>query len=90
MTLSILIALYLTVMVWFMRNMFDILLSKEDEIVYRWMWILGYVMYAVLWPITVPILINRIRKKLNQKEDESLFALSFFRSKYTPYNRNIY
>ena len=54
-----------------MRNMFDVLLSKEDEIVYRWMWILGYVMYAVLWPITVPILINRIRKKLNQKEDES-------------------
>ena len=46
-------------------------LSKEDEIVYRWMWILGYVMYAVLWPITVPILINRIRNKLNQKEDES-------------------
>ena len=31
-----------------MRNMFDVLLSKEDEIVYRWMWILGYVMYAVL------------------------------------------
>ena len=71
MILSILIALYLTVMVWFMINMFDILLSKEDEIVYRWMWILGYVMYAVLWPITVPILINRIRNKLNQKEDES-------------------
>ena len=71
MILSILIALYLTVIVWLMRNMFDILLSKEDEIVYRWMWILGYVMYAVLWPITVPILINRIRNKLNQKEDES-------------------
>ena len=71
MILSILIALYLTVVVWLMRNMFDILLSKEDEIVYRWMWILGYVMYAVLWPITVPILINRIRNKLNQKEDES-------------------
>ena len=71
MLMSVLIGLYLTVIVWFMRNMFDILLSKEDEIVYRWMWILGYVIYAVLWPITVPILINRIRNKLNQKEDES-------------------
>ena len=70
MILSILIALYLTVIVWFMRNMFDVLLSKEDEIVYRWMWILGYVMYAVLWSITVPILINRIRNKLNQKEED--------------------
>ena len=71
MILSILIALYLTVIVWFMRNMSGSPLSEEDGIVYRWMWILGYVMYAVLWPITVPILINRIRKKLNQKEDES-------------------
>ena len=71
MILSILIALYLTVIVWIIRNMSGIPLSEEDGIVYRWMWILGYVMYAVLWPITVPILINRIRNKLNQEEDES-------------------
>ena len=70
MILSILIALYLTVIVWFMRNMSGSPLSEEDGIVYRWMWILGYVMYAVLWPITVPILINRIRNKLNQEEEE--------------------
>ena len=70
MILSILIALYLTVIVWFMRNMFDILLSKEDEIVYRWMWIIGYAVYAILWPVTVPILINKVRKKLKQEEEE--------------------
>ena len=68
MILSILIALYLTVIVWFMRNMFDILLSKEDEIVYRWMWILGYFVYAALWPVLVPILINKVRKELKQEE----------------------
>ena len=71
MILSILIALYLTVIVWFMRNMSDIPLSEEDGIVYRWMWILGYFVYAILWPILVPILINRVRKELKQKEKKS-------------------
>ena len=71
MILSILIALYLTVIVWFMRNMSDIPLSEEDGIVYRWMWFLGYFIYAVLWPITIPVLINRVRKELKQKEEES-------------------
>ena len=71
MILSILIALYLTVIVWFIRTMPDIPISKEDEIVYRWMWILGYVMYAVLWPIIAPILIHKVRKELKQKKDES-------------------
>ena len=71
MILSILIALYLTVIVWFMRNMSDSPLSEEDGIVYRWMWIIGYVVYAVLWPITIPVLINRVRKELKQKEEES-------------------
>ena len=71
MILSILIALYLTVIVWFIRNMSDIPLSEEDGIVYRWMWILGYFIYAVLWPIIIPVLINRVRKELKQKEEES-------------------
>ena len=70
MILSILIALYLTVIVWFIRNMSDIPLSEEDGIVYRWMWIIGYAVYAILWPVTVPVLINRVRKKLKQKEKE--------------------
>ena len=68
MILSILIALYLTVIVWFIRNMSDMPLSKEDGIVYRWMWIIGYVVYAILWPILVPILINKVRKELKQEE----------------------
>ena len=71
MILSILIALYLTVIVWFMRNMSDIPLSEEDGIVYRWMWILGYFVYAALWPVLVPILINKVRKELKQEEKES-------------------
>ena len=71
MILSILIALYLTVIVWFIRNMSDTPLSKEDGIVYRWGWILGYFIYAALWPILVPILINKVRKELKQKEKES-------------------
>ena len=72
MILSILIALYLTVIVWIIRNMSGIPLSEEDGIVYRWMWILGYIIYAVLWPIiAAPILIKRVRKGLKQKEEES-------------------
>ena len=71
MILSILIALYLTGIVWFMRNMSDIPLSEEDGIVYRWMWIIGYAVGAILWPILVPILINKVRKELKQKEKES-------------------
>ena len=71
MILSILIALYLTVIVWFMRNMSGSPLSEEDGIVYRWMWIMGYAVYAILWPILVPILINKVRKELKQKEEES-------------------
>ena len=71
MILSILIALYLNGIVWFMRNMSDIPLSEEDGIVYRWMWILGYFVYAILWPILVPILINKVRKELKQEEKES-------------------
>ena len=71
MILSILIALYLTVIVWFIRNMSDIPLSEEDGIVYRWMWILGYFVYAALWPVWVPILINKVRKELKQEEKES-------------------
>ena len=71
MILSILIALYLTVIVWFMRNMSDMPLSEEDGIVYRWMWILGYFVYAILWPILVPILINKVRKELKQEEEKS-------------------
>ena len=71
MILSILIALYLTGIVWFMRNMSGIPLSEEDGIVYRWMWIIGYFIYAVLWPITIPILINKVRKKLKQEEEKS-------------------
>ena len=69
--IAILIALYLTGIVWFMRNMSDIPLSEEDGIVYRWMWILGYFVYAALWPVLVPILINKVRKELKQKEKES-------------------
>ena len=71
MILSILIALYLTVIVWLIRNMSGMPISEEDGIVYRWMWIMGYFIYAVLWPVTIPILINRVRKKLKQKEEES-------------------
>ena len=71
MILSILIALYLTVIVWFIRNMSGMPISEEDGIVYRWMWIMGYFIYAVLWPITIPVLINRVRKELKQKEEES-------------------
>ena len=71
MILSILIALYLTGIVWFMRNMSGSPLSEEDGIVYRWMWILGYFIYAVLWPILVPILINKVRKELKQEEEKS-------------------
>ena len=71
MILSILIALYLTVIVWFMRNMSGSPLSEEDGIVYRWMWILGYFVYAALWPVLVPILINKVRKELKQEEKES-------------------
>ena len=71
MILSILIALYLTGIVWFMRNMSGIPLSEEDGIVYRWMWILGYFVYAALWPVLVPILINKVRKELKQEEKES-------------------
>ena len=71
MILSILIALYLTVIVWFMRNMSGSPLSEEDGIVYRWMWIMGYFIYAVLWPVIIPVLINRVRKELKQKEKES-------------------
>lgn len=71
MILSILIALYLTVIVWFIRNMSDIPLSEEDGIVYRWMWIIGYAVYAILWPILVPILINKVRKELKQEEEKS-------------------
>ena len=70
MILSILIALYLTVIVWFIRNMSDIPLSEEDGIVYRWMWIIGYAVYAILWPVTIPVLINRVRKELKQKKEE--------------------
>ena len=69
--IAILIALYLTGIVWFMRNMSDIPLSEEDGIVYRWMWILGYFVYAALWPVLVPILINKVRKELKQDENES-------------------
>ena len=69
--IAILIALYLTGIVWFMRNMSDIPLSEEDGIVYRWMWILGYFVYAALWPVLVPILINKVRKELKQEEKES-------------------
>lgn len=71
MILSILIALYLTVIVWFIRNMSDIPLSEEDGIVYRWMWIIGYAVYAILWPVLVPILINKVRKELKQEEEKS-------------------
>ena len=72
MLLSILIALYLTVIVWFIRTMPDIPLSKEDGIVYhRWMWIIGYVIYTISWPIIAPILIHKVRKELKQKKDES-------------------
>ena len=67
---TILLALYLTGIIWFMRNMSGIPLSEEDGIVYRWMWILGYFIYAILWPILVPILINRVRKELKQKKEE--------------------
>lgn len=67
MILSILIALYLTVIVWFIRNMSDISLSEEDGIVDRWMWNLGYIAYAVLWPVTIPILIIKIRKEMKQE-----------------------
>ena len=66
--IAILIALYLTGIVWFIRNMSDIPLSEEDGIVYRWMWIIGYAVYAILWPILVPILINKVRKELKQEE----------------------
>ena len=69
--IAILIALYLTGIVWFMRNMSDIPLSEEDGIVYRWMWILGYFVYAALWPVLVPILINKVRKELKQEEEKS-------------------
>ena len=51
--------------------MSDIPLSEEDGIVYRWMWIIGYAVYAILWPVTIPILINKVRKKLKQEEEES-------------------
>ena len=67
--IAILIALYLTGIVWFIRNMSDIPLSEEDGIVYRWMWILGYFVYAALWPVLVPILINKVRKELKQEEE---------------------
>ena len=72
MILSILIALYLTVIVWFIRTMPDIPLSEEDGVVhYRWIWIIGYVIYVISWPIIAPIIIHRIRKELKQKKDES-------------------
>ena len=72
MILSILIALYLTVIVWFIRTMPDVPISKDGIVYYRWIWIIGYVIYAISWPIIAPIIIHRIRKELKQKKkDES-------------------
>ena len=71
MILSILIALYLTVIVWFIRTMPDVPISKDGIVYNRWMWIIGYVIYTISWPIIAPIIIHKVRNKLNQKEDES-------------------
>ena len=68
MILSILIALYLTVIVWFIRTMPDVPPSKDGIVYNRWMWIIGYVIYTISWPIIAPILIHKVRKELKQKK----------------------
>ena len=75
MILSILIALYLTVIVWFIRTMPDIPISKDGIVYYRWIWIIGYVIYAILWPIIAPIIIHKVRKELIQKKMRANKAL---------------
>lgn len=71
MILSILIALYLTVVVFYIRNMSGIPLAEEEGMVYRWMWILGFIVYVMLWPVTIPRLIIKNIKELKQEEKES-------------------
>jgi hypothetical protein len=60
MIIAILIALYLTVIVWFIRNMGGIPSNMQG--VDRVLWFIGYSVYALLWPITVPMVIKNEMK----------------------------